>query len=54
MKNTGTYDTVNSNTSRMDDTSEHVLEYKSYWLSISVAFTLIYMLDMSIFVFGGN
>ena len=30
MKNTGTYDTVNSNTSRMDDTSEHVPEYKSY------------------------
>ena len=27
---TGEYDTVDSNTSIMDDTSEYVLEYRSY------------------------
>ena len=38
----------------MDDLSVHVNEYRSYWLSISVVFTLKYILGLNIFVFGGN
>ena len=38
----------------MDDPSVYVLDYISYWLSISVVFTLKDILDLSIFVFGGN
>ena len=32
MPYTGAYDTVRSTTSIMNDPSEHVLEYISYWL----------------------
>ena len=52
MPDTGAYDTVNSTPSIMDDLSAHVLEYISYWLSMSVVFTLIDILVFSIFVFG--
>ena len=38
----------------MDDTYAHVIEYNSYWLSMSVVFTLKHILGLSIFVFGGN
>ena len=48
------YDTLNSTPSSMDDPYAHVLEYRSYWLSISVFYNLKYMLGLSIFVFGGN
>ena len=51
---TGKYDTVNSTPSRMDDLSAHVLEYISYWLSMSVVFTLKYIMILSTFVYGGN
>ena len=51
---TGAYDTVNWNHPRTDDTSAHVLGYRSYLLSMSVVFTLNYILGMNIFVFGGN
>ena len=54
MPDTGTYDIVKSTPSRMDDPSAHILEYRSYQLSISVVFTLKDILGMSIFVFGGN
>ena len=54
MPATGAYDTVKSTTSSMNDQSENVLEYKAYWLSISVVFTLKDILGQSIFVFGGN
>ena len=54
MPSTGAYDTVKSTTSSMNDQYENVLEYKAYWLSISVVFTLKYILGPSIFVFGGN
>ena len=48
------YDTVKSNSSNMDDPSSHVLGYESYWLSMSVVFTLKDIMGMSIFVYGGN
>ena len=54
MPGTGTYDTLNSAPSSTDDPSAHVLDYKSYWLSMSVFLTLKYILGMSIFDFGGN
>ena len=54
MPATGSYDTVKSNPSIMDDPSAHVMEYISYWLSVSVVFTLKDILGLSIFVFGGN
>ena len=54
MTSTCAYGTVNSTPSIMDDTSAHVIEYKLCWLSISVVFTLIDILGLSIFVFGGN
>ena len=47
------YDTVKSTTSRIYGISAHVLEYISYWLSISVVFTLKYILGLSIFVSSG-
>ena len=50
----GVYDTVKPTPSSMDDPSAHFLEYRSYWLSMSVVFTLKYTLGLSIFVFGGN
>ena len=54
MPSTGALDTVNSNPSRMDDSSAHIIEYSSYWLSMSVVFTLKYILGLSIFVSGGS
>ena len=53
MPSTGDYDTLNSSPSRMDDPSAHVLECKSYLLSMSVVFTLKYILRRSIFVSFG-
>ena len=50
MPSTGVYDTVKSSPSIMDDPSAHVLECKSYLLSMSVVFTLKYILRRSIFV----
>ena len=50
----GAYDTVKSTNSSMDDTSEHVLDYRSYCLSMSVLFTLKDFLGRSIFVSGGS
>ena len=38
----------------MDYPSGHFLEYKSYLVSMSVVFTVKYILGLSIFVFGGN
>ena len=37
----------------MDNLYTHVLKYISYWLSMSVVFTLKYILDLSLFVSGG-
>ena len=54
MTATGAYDKVNSTISSMDDLSAHFIEYISYWLSMSVVFTLTNILGLSIFVFGGN
>ena len=54
MLDTGAYDTLKSTPLIMDDSYAHVLEYISYWLSMSVFFTLKDILGMSIFVFGGN
>ena len=51
---TGKNDTVKSTPSSMDDPSVHVLEYISYWLSMSVFLTLKDILVLGIFVFGGN
>ena len=48
------YETVKSTTSSIYDTSSHVMEYRSYYLSMSVVFTLKYILGRSIFVSGGN
>ena len=50
----GEYDTVNSTPSIMDDPYSHVLYYISYWLSMSVVFTLKYILGLIIFVSGGS
>ena len=38
----------------MYDQTEHVMVYISYWLSMSVVFTLKYILGLSIFVSDGN
>ena len=38
----------------MNYPSAHVIEYISYWLSMSVVFTLKYIMGMSIFVSGGS
>ena len=50
---TGVYETVKSNTSRMDYTSAHVMGYRSYLFSMSFFFTLKFILERIIFVFGG-
>ena len=50
----GPLDTVKSTPSIMDDPSIHVIDYRSYWLSVSVVFTLKYIMCMSIFVSGGS
>ena len=44
---------MKSTPSSMDDPSTHFLEYRPYWLSMSVVFTLKDILGLSIFVFGG-
>ena len=54
MPDTGAYDTVNSSPSSMYDPYAHVLEYISYWLSISVVFTLKHIMGLSISVSGGS
>ena len=54
MPATGAYYTVKSTTSSMDCPSTHVLEYRSYWLSMSVVFTLKDIMGLSIFVSGGS
>ena len=38
----------------MYDTLAHVIEYISYWFSMSVVSTLKYILGLSIFVSGGS
>ena len=50
----GAYDTMTSTPSSKDDNYAHVFEYKSYWFSILVVFTLKDILGLSIFLFGGN
>ena len=54
MPSTDAYDTVKSTPSRMDYPYAHGMYYKSCLLSILVVFTLIDILGLSIFVFGGN
>ena len=54
MSATSEYDSVKPTPSSMYDTSAHVIEYKTYWLSMSVVFTIKDILGLSIFVFGGN
>ena len=53
MPYTGGYDRVNLNTSNMDNPYALVLEYKSYWFSMLVVFTLKDIMVLSIFVFDG-
>ena len=48
------YDKAESTSSRTDDLSAHVIEYKSYWLSISVEFTLKDILCLSVIMFCGR
>ena len=50
----GVYETAESTTSRMDDPYEHVMEYISYWFSMSVVFTLKDILGRSILVSGDS
>ena len=38
----------------MDDPSANIIDYSSYWLSMSVVFTLKYILGLSIFMPGGR
>ena len=45
---------MKSTPSNLDDTSVHVLEYGSNWLSTSVVFTLKYIMGLSIFASGGS
>ena len=45
---------MKSTTSRMNYSYSHVLEYISYWLSMSVVFTLRDIMGMIIFVSGGS
>ena len=45
---------MNPTTPRMDDPSAHVIEYRSYWLSMSVVFTLKDIMCLIIFVSGGS
>ena len=54
MPATGANDTVKSTPSRTDDPSVYVLEYISFWLSMSVVLTLKDILGMSIFVYCGS
>ena len=54
MPSTGAYDKVNSTPSIMDYPYAHVCEYMSYLLSMSVVFTLKYILGLIIFVSCGS
>ena len=54
IPSTGAQDIVKSNPSSMDDPSTHICEYRSYWLSMSVVFTLKDNLGLSIVVSGGS
>ena len=54
MTSIGAYDKVVSTSSRMDDPSAHVLEYRYYLLSMSVFFALKDILGLIIFVSGGS
>ena len=54
MSATCAYDTVKWTPSSMDDPSAHVLEYISYWLLMSVVFTLKDITSLIIFVSGGS
>ena len=54
MPATCAYDTVESTPLSMCDTSVHILDYRSYWLPMSVVFTLKDILGLSIFVSGGD
>ena len=54
MPSTGAYDIVKSTPSRMGDPYAHVLDYISYWLSISFVFTLKYIMGLIIFVPGSS
>ena len=54
MPATGALDTVKSNPPIIDDPSAHFCEYISYWFSMSVYFTLKYILGLSIFMSGGS
>ena len=54
MTATGSYDKVASTPSNMYDRSEHIFGYRSYWLKMSVVFTLNDILDLISFSFGGS
>ena len=54
MPSTGAYDTMNSTPSIIYYLYAHVFEYRSYWLSMSVFFTLKYSLGRIICVSGGS
>ena len=54
MPVTGEYDTVKSTPSSTYYLSTNVLEYRSYFLSLSVVFTLKYTPILIVFVSGGN
>ena len=45
---------MKSTTSSTNYPSAHVIEYISYWLSLSVVFTLKDIMGLSIFVSGGS
>ena len=38
----------------MDDPYTHVLDYSSYWLSMSFVFTLKHIIGLRIFLSGGS
>ena len=54
MTATDAYNTVKPDPSRKDEPYVHVLEYRSYWLSMSVVSTQKYILGISIFVSGSS
>ena len=54
MPATSAQDIVKSTPSSMYDSSEHVIDQRSYWLSMSVIFNLKYILGLSIFVSGSS
>ena len=51
---TDAYETVESNISIMDEPYAQVLEYRAYLLSMYVVLNTKDILEISIFVFGGN